>query len=502
MTYSVIHDPVIQVKNSCGAIEELGLREIFARAHELEDIVADNPMEKYAVLRLIIAFAMDMLHPEDSYDRQELLSEGKFDMKIFDTYVQECESQGPRFDLFDEEHPFMQSKFTAEEKISERKSVSELFQAIPSGNNHMFFDHRLEDIHIASYSQAFRAMCTLYVFCPPGAQGYPSSVNNTPPVFVIIIGKNLFETIIVNMLSKAELGNIEYGYGSVPWRCGIPVEPKKEYFAVNMLEALTWQPRKVVLIPNDNGYVSFICLQQGKNFKGNSLWTDPHVPYRKKKDDTYASIKPEEGRALWRDISALILNSVSYRYKQPTTISSITNIIEDSDRIINARISGLVIKNNAKFVESSEDSLSLPRFLLEVDYLAELFRDDVEAIESVQQRLYDSVKTGMSRQKNAASLAAQAQHLFLQLMHDQLFGDVIANMESLRYGEWSIDAELAHIEWFNELIKSALATTIREVIHRTGGSATELQKQLNTEKIIWIAYKKHIAERSKKYVKQ
>ena len=419
MTYSVIHDPVIQVRNSCGVIEELGLREIFARAHELEDIVADNPMEKYAVLRLIIAFAMDMLHPEDSYDRQELLSEGKFDMEVFDTYVQECESQGPRFDLFDEEHPFMQSKFTAEEKIAERKSVSELFQAIPSGNNHMFFDHRLENVHIVSSSQAFRAMCSLYVFCTAGAQGYPSGVNNTPPVFVFISGKCLFDTIIMNMLSKAEAGNIEYGCGSVPWRYGAPVEPKKTYPSVNMLEALTWQPRKTVLIPDENGSVVFVCLQQGKNFIGNSLWVDPHVPYRKKKDDTYTTLKPEEGRALWRDVGTLVLDREHRRYRQPTILATLSNIIDDPGRTINISSSG-VVSSNAKLVDLSEHSLSLPCFLLEVDYLAELFRDDVEAIESVQQQLYDSVKTGMSRQKNAASLAAQAQHLFLQLMQSQL----------------------------------------------------------------------------------
>ena len=62
MGFSVITDPVICVSMLDGVEMEMGFREIFSRAQEIKDICGESPLERYAVLRVLIAFAMDMLH--------------------------------------------------------------------------------------------------------------------------------------------------------------------------------------------------------------------------------------------------------------------------------------------------------------------------------------------------------------------------------------------------------------------------------------------------------
>ena len=106
MVYSVLSEPVIPVLWLDGRIDAIGIRETFLRAHEIRDIQGDTPLERYALLRLLIAFAMDMLHPKNSFDRRDLLDLERFNPTDFDKYIALCEKDGPRFDLFDAEHPF------------------------------------------------------------------------------------------------------------------------------------------------------------------------------------------------------------------------------------------------------------------------------------------------------------------------------------------------------------------------------------------------------------
>ena len=156
-------------------------------AHHIKDISGSNPLERYAILRLLIAFAMDMLHPETSYDRMDLLQTGHFDADSLDKYIRECEKDGPRFDLFDPDHPFLQSKYDEAMDSKAKKPIATILHALPSGNNHIFIDHRLADSHSISIPDAFHALCAAYVFCVSGTAG-PSSVNNTPPLYTVMIG--------------------------------------------------------------------------------------------------------------------------------------------------------------------------------------------------------------------------------------------------------------------------------------------------------------------------
>lgn len=64
------------------------------------------------------------------------------------------------------------------------------------------------------------------IFCTSAAQGYPSNVNGAPPWFTLINGKNLFETLVLNMVSIDET-RVKFDDPPVIWRNSEIVESKR-----------------------------------------------------------------------------------------------------------------------------------------------------------------------------------------------------------------------------------------------------------------------------------
>lgn len=496
MTYSVLMEPVIPVLWPDGTSSAIGIREAFLRAHEIRDIQGETPLERYALLRLLIAFAMDMLHPRTSYDRRNLLDEGRFDQAVFDQYVSMCEQDSPRFDLFDPEHPFMQSKYDETLDAKAEKPAAILFPTLPTGNNHIFIDHRLENSHVFSPDRALGALCVIYLFCFSGAQEYPSSVNNTPPIYITILGNNLFETIITNMLSISEAGRIDYGEGKVPWRTECIVIPKKKFASIALLEAYTWMPRRITLRCDSDGLIRTVYYQQGHNFLPDGLWKDPHVPYNQTKGE-YTPVRPKLGRQLWRDVGSLVYSE--HNDNSPFILFRLRKIKKDKlAPFIHVKMLGFVL-DQGKYDIWYEDTLSLPNEVLENQSSAFILKTDVDMIEEMSKALYSCVNKfvdlprSKSKPRPYYEIATQCQQHFLHSAHELLFGSVmdkicgnIPNKE--------------HAEYFCENVKCLLQETTSQVLRVTGTDSKAMMQQIEAEKQIWKSWGKLTKERMKVYV--
>ena len=498
MPYSVLSEPVIPVMMLDGKEKYMGIREVFLEAHHIKDISGSNPLERYALLRLLISFAMDMLHPETNYDRADLLQAGKFDAAVLEDYIRECEKDGPRFDLFDLNYPFLQSKYDETIDSKAKKPVAAILHALPSGNNHIFIDHRLADSHRISIPSAFRALCASYVFCVSGTAG-PSSVNNTPPLFAVMIMENLFETIILNMVSKAETAPLPYGEGDTPWRTHRIVIPKEEVAAVSLIEGLTWMPRRITLIHVEgNDVIENVCCQAGLNFRGNDLWNDPHVPKFRKKDNSFGTVKPELDREVWRDVGSLLYDHDSKQIRQPLAIRCLKNVYDDDDLPdwVKIRTAGL-ITNQAAYTGWSEAELSIPTSFIYDEEKAKMFREDVHIIELLQgmiysnvQRFIDKPRTGSSSEEHET--ASQCRRYFLKAAHDYLFGE---DMVGIRDGVLSAQ----HSELFCNSIRKLVQDTLTRVLYATGNDTDSIMRQMEAEKWIWINYQKIMKEREEQH---
>ena len=496
--YSVMTEPVIPVMFSNGCYQEIGIRDVFLQAHEITDLQCQSPLEEYAVFRLLVAITMDILRPERWVDRGNLLEKGRFNPQMVENYICQCEKDGPRFDLFDPVHPFMQTAYEAalDEKAS--KPVATLSVSLPSGNNHIFLDHRPESIPVMSPAEAFRALITLYVFCTAAAQGYPSGVNNTPPVYTRILGGTLYETLILNMLGTKEHPQIEDGYDAAPWRTETKVIPKEEAASISMMEGLTWMPRRACLLRDDDGLIRKVALQQGRNFRGNELWRDPHVAYYCSKKGEWISQKPQAGRALWRDISTLLADSVNEHYRPPLTVSQAGNIIDGDTANLQMRQIG-VITNQASYVGWMEDRLSIPLCLLEDDLLAGIVREDTEETETVQSYLTQSLNNRYSHdKKHSTELAEQARLSFLAEMHDIIFGYSITDVFRFRENP-DFESIKNHIIQFHRRMEEAILNTFRTVVQTSGNTAEDLQLQTEAQREVINRFRKYISERENRY---
>lgn len=483
MAYSVLTEPFFPVVDLNGEYKEIGLKELFLNAHQYKTINGDNPLERYALLRLVISFAMDMYVLRTSADRRILFNSGRFTEEVFDSYIAECEKDGPRFELFHDTHPFLQAAYDEKKDVNAEKPIAILFHTLPSGNNHIFRDHRQVTQHAKTPAQAFRALCATYVFCVAGAQGYPSGVNNTPPVYVVVEGKNLFETIVLNMVAEKECGNIKYGIGSVPWRSSQNVEPKLEFADITELQGLTWIPRRITLKLDSDGLLRTIYLQQGHNFKGNDLWRDPHVPRRKAKD-SFVTVKPEQGKSLWRDIGSVVYDQQGTYAEPPLCLRCLGNILDDEDMpaMINLRMVGLST-SNASYLDWQECELAIPSCLMNDWEKAEMFRSDILSIESIRSSIYSSVAKHCK-----AETGLQAQNEFLKLSREVLFGSIL---DKLAY-ETSFSN---HIDSFDGAVSPIINRVLDDIVYKSGNTVADMIAQVDIANCIWKQYRNEIDKR-------
>jgi len=467
-----------------------GIREIFLRAHEIRDVKAYSDQARCALLRLLMAFLMDFQGLERRNDRADLLDAGRFDGRLLDEYITACERNGPAFGLFDPVRPFMQCAY--EEKPDERaeKPVAALIPEFASGNNHIFFQHGGEEGRALTPSQALQGMLVTYLFCTAGAQGFPSGVNNTPPVYALIEGGNLFETLVLNSLSRreCEVQKIPYGLGEVPWRSGEAVVPKKLFQNVSLLQALTWRPRRLALALNPaTGLVDRVFLQQGHNFTGNELWRDPHVPRFKKKDESYANLKPELGRALWRDAGTLVCDDSN---TMPAAVAAASDILGRRWLgQVELSLTGIVT-NQASILGATCERLSIPLKLLKDPACARRFSLDLAFCEGAQRVLSRAISAGSTQ-----DAARQAQEIFLGRVHDFLFGAYLAEIESEENAQERL---LELLKSLDEVVLAGLRAALDQVVELSGSDTAALIRQAAIERIAigWYFNRKKEREES------
>lgn len=480
MRYSVLDDPVIEAEFLDGRRESLGIRRLLTEAHAVRDLIAISPIAKYAVLRTLVAFLMDMYRLDDVYDRKALLAACQFDPAVLERYVSLCEKKGPCFDLFDPMRPFMQSAYDKDMDAGKEKPIAALFFDLPSGNNHVHFDHRFETEHSASPAEAFQGLCATYSFCMAAAQGYPSCVNNTPPLYMLVLGETLFQTLVLNMLSKEECGAMAWGLPC--WREDRIVKPKDLYVNVSMMEGMTWLPRRASLVLDEDGLVRKMYFQQGRNFTGNDLWRDPHVPRRRNRDGRDSSVKPVQGRETWRDLGAVTWAEEG-QYIPPITIRQLRNVLRNTSRLARIWYAGL-FTSNAAVLGWTEGELQVPLRLMTENALAMQFQFDMDMIEQQQNDIHYVTGKLLSDE-----LASQAQMLYLQHMRDYMLSEHM--MKLLESGIQGSGKGLLEAMW------KGLVLVLRQVVDRSGSSLEALKKQKRVAKELMAKLNKQTKERER-----
>lgn len=352
MEFNVWKEAWIPVKTVAGNLETVSMHDLYENADSCLEICGDNAMEEYAIYRFVNLFATCVYRPTDEEMLLDLYERGKFDIQCFERYVAECEAEGVSFDLFDSERPFLQAR--KDKGLDDEKSIKSiacLDYTRPSGNNHIHFEHTAEKDVSVSVEKALILLLTSQVFCTAGTQG-PSNVYGAPPLFWIIKGASLFETVLFSMPIIKEIDEKEK---RELWRNERRIVPNQEIAEVTLLEGLFFPARRIRL-SEENGIVKKCMLQKGLNFVGYDSWRDPYVVYVFGKNGR-SSLKPSSEKMPWRNLASI---SDDFGKQITTLIKQYDNVFREEieKSYINLLIYG-VETSNASYLEVMKGELEL-----------------------------------------------------------------------------------------------------------------------------------------------
>jgi len=323
--YNLVREKWITINDG----SQVSLSELFTRADLIRGL-GGTPMEQIAVLRLCVAIVHAALRgPKTKYEWAALFKEGHF-AKVITDYLSKWES---RFNLYDEKYPFMQVSADFMAKIHEAHKQNETkvsFNKATIGNMNLVGDNN-STLWTQEYSAtpkfvpAPQAAVTLltYLNFAVCMRGWANHANSpiARSAFFTLYGKNLFETIVFNVLHYDAKTDMPIGNTKEDkpyWE-----KDQKDFTipAYNLtgesgqdrvkgyLDFLTLPCRAVRLLPDENGNVANVYLKTG--------WEDYTVkdPMKKyiesKKNGKDYPMKIEEGN--WKSIGRILTHTKGFK---------------------------------------------------------------------------------------------------------------------------------------------------------------------------------------------
>jgi CRISPR system Cascade subunit CasA len=423
--FDVLREPWIPVLRVDGATAELGIMGCLEQAHILSEIKDPSPIVEFGLYRLLVAFVLDALilagrRPESVHDLRDLIAEGSFDNQILSDYAQAC---GDVFDLFHPERPFLQTAMP-EEKA---KPLAGMFPAMPSGTNVNHWHHVPEHEWTVSAAEAARLLTTIAPFMTAGGAGLSPSINGSPGVYVLPLGRNLFETLVVNLPLRLEQ---DAGDGAIAWRRRDL--PGQERSQANTVEALTWRPRRIQLLVNvaADGALRVRQMRFGKGDSTRLTWIDTNLAYRYS-DDRVTQIRMHEDRPLWRDAGPLLLvdetdhgkGDLRVSFKRPDAVGNAFAVNVDD---VPARIQAYGMRTDLKMkvFEWAKAAWTVPPGLGRSTRLGSLVHREIDRAEGAARALRSAIKAvypreGAGVKEALGALSARSERAFWQRLESR-----------------------------------------------------------------------------------
>jgi len=274
VNYNLISELWIPVLWKTGNTSRVGIIDALTQAHEIRQIAASNPMNRLAILRFLLALLYWCRgNPPDDKDSLHSLPSNWF--KTLDDN-KDC------FNLLGDRKRFYQD-FTAKRP----RPVTVLAQEIPAGNNFWHFRHATDKESGMCPACCAMGLLRLSLFAVsglsgPGEPNLMAGINGVPPLYVAPLGKSLLESLLVNWMKCANIGEPSWSHPEASQ------DPNAE---VSLLTGLTLLPRRVHLHdPIKAGSACtrcgsadlpliYTCDYQTAGKQENAKWDDPHVLY-------------------------------------------------------------------------------------------------------------------------------------------------------------------------------------------------------------------------------
>jgi CRISPR system Cascade subunit CasA len=325
-SFNLVHKPWIPCIMSDGSQQDLGLQETLVKAHKIQEVFAESPIVTVSLYRLLLAITQHLFAPTSLSDWEERLwNEKAFSSEVLTSYFSEWQD---RFDLFHPEWPFYQ-QYNA--SIKNPSSIKRLGWGTTAGNAASWFDHIWEDkeepvspkiathwlLSVQNFAAAAAKSETIYTKDSPWTRG----------VIVMMQGKNLFETLTLNLLNFYADETLKSTLEDKPiWEDVTKWQPEHNAVPTGILQYLTWPSRCIRLVPNELPKECYFA--QGRALIDG--WKqEPLYVYSRTEKDGLLVWQLQENKAIWRDSHTLFRLSSKSPHKIPLALKHVATLIED-----------------------------------------------------------------------------------------------------------------------------------------------------------------------------
>ncbi len=321
-SFNLVDEPWIPCELSGGHHEEQGLRFVLCEAHGIRSVWDPSPLVTVALQRLLLAVLHRCFGPPDLPAWQALWEEGRFDRTRVDAYLDRWRH---RFDLFDAKWPGYQVRPLHEVVVH---PAAQLSMEAASGHNPTLFDHSVDAAPRAllpaeaaryvlarqAYSIGFGKSAPFYFQDGPLTRGYS----------VLAHGPNLFETLMLNLLPSGRWTMESRDNDAPAWEQEQLRRPEKTGTPPRgRLDYLTWQSRRLHLIPEPDGTVRHCQVLQNLKLPDDTV--DPFKTYRKDATRGWRPRLFEPARSLWRD-SHILFEEARTEDKRPAVFDFLAEL--------------------------------------------------------------------------------------------------------------------------------------------------------------------------------
>ncbi|MFD7659023.1 type I-E CRISPR-associated protein Cse1/CasA [Actinosynnema sp. NPDC059797] len=328
-SFNLVDRPWLIARTSDGALVELSLTEVFARAHTVAGLVGDVPTQVFALTRLLLAVLHGAEDGPCEVDRWEQLWASE--QLPHDRVRAYLERHRARFDLFDEKSPFLQvaDLRTAKGEVSE---LNKLIADMPNG--HPFFTTRLGGRVSLSFAEAARWVVHCHAFDPSGiksgavgdarvknGKGYPIGTGWAGYLGgVLPEGPTLRDTLLLNLI-PSEMALVQrLPSDRPPWERD-PLGAHEDDLTnrpAGPVDLYTWQSRRLRLV-REGDRVTGVLISNGDRIAPQDKHNlEPHTGWRRSKaqekklrrDLVYMPREHEPQKAVWRGLQAMLPGAV------------------------------------------------------------------------------------------------------------------------------------------------------------------------------------------------
>ena len=512
-TFNLWSEAWLMLERSDGPPVRAGIEQALLDAHYYTAIYNLSPLVVAGIHRLLVAILQTSINPQTKSDLRNLWRAGQFPTGRIKDFGQKY---AERYDLFSEDKPFIQSGDLplAPVKGDNTKIVAYLAAETSPLTAIDHYRHGYEGREYFCPSCLAAGLVTIPPFTGIGGRGYKTSINGKPPLYVLPVGRNLFESLALSLLLPKEnywprAASLKQ---DLPWWEHPPVvERNKEVIEVGYLHSLTFPARQVRLHPVKLDALCTRCGQssewgaQTMTFemgecrpKDSAPWSDPFVAYRLPDEGRTGNpwaVLPDCNKAMWREFAGLFLyppERGKRRVHRPAILDRIAE--EYGEEVPEYRFRCIGVQaSRAKVLEWMDASFGVPTSLMNDEGITYLVRDATQFAEGcadVIAGVFRSSVNSSRRGDRNKVLKTQMLSQYWRALANPFRGYILSLVEKENRPN-------ARKQWAADVNQRAQAT-FEGAISQVGDDAVSLRMQEEGKQTCRI----RLANRRKKYLEE